>query len=172
MRNDGDESARRAARWVWVQIPLLAVTLTVPVAQWMLHLQTSRPPQLIWPARILGLAGIVGAILLFRASQRMLGGDLVATPAPVAGATLRETGVYGRIRHPIYAAIICGVIGWALLWNSVVCLGLALICIAFFLAKTRYEERLLVAHYPGYAEYRRRVPAFLPRLPRGGPHVP
>jgi protein-S-isoprenylcysteine O-methyltransferase Ste14 len=93
----------------------------------------------------------------------MLGSALVATPMPVPDALLRDSGVYSVVRHPIYTAIITGVFGWALLWNSVAGLVLAALCGLFFLAKIRYEEVLLLDVFPEYEEYRRKVPALIPR---------
>jgi protein-S-isoprenylcysteine O-methyltransferase Ste14 len=154
---------RHAARWVVAQIPLLAITVTVPVAQAMLRVPAPWIQPLDLPSRIVGIGLLVQAVLAFRAAQRMLGPALVATPAPVSQAVLRQSGIYGIVRHPIYAAILSGVFGWALLWNSVACLILAVLCSGFFLAKIRYEEALLMDRFPEYDQYRRQVPALVPR---------
>lgn len=116
------------------------------------------------PARVVGLALIVLSVMVFRAAKRELGTALVASPMPVANATLRETGVYAAIRHPIYTAILSGMIGWSWLWNSVADLVLAVLCVLFFLAKSRYEEGLLAQTFPEYGEYQRRVPGLIPRI--------
>jgi protein-S-isoprenylcysteine O-methyltransferase Ste14 len=160
---------RHAAWWVAAQIPLLAITITVPVAQAMLRVPGPWPRPLNLPARLFGAAMLVLAVIVFRAATHMLGPALVATPAPVQGAVLRQSGIYGTVRHPIYAAILSGVFGWALLWNSIACLGLAVFCSMFFLAKIRYEEALLMDVFPEYVEYRRRVPALVPGWRRRRP---
>ena len=160
--NEARVRGRHAQRWVLAQIPLLAMTLALPVAQVLLQVQGQWIGLLGLPARGLGLLLTGFAIMVFRAAKRELGSDLVATPMPAPEATLRVTGIYGTVRHPIYLAIVSGVIGWALLWNSAVSLGLAVACAAFFLAKSRYEERLLTQTFPGYEEYRRSVPGFVP----------
>ena len=157
---------RRAKWWVAAQIPLLALTIALPVAQIMLHVEKPWATGWSLPARLIGLALIALAVLVFRAAKRELGTAFVASPMPVSNATLRETGVYAWIRHPIYAAILSGVIGWALLWNSVADLALAVLCTLFFLAKSRYEETLLTHIYSNYGEYRRRVPGLVPKFRR------
>ena len=49
-------------------------------------------------------------------------------------------------------------------WKASTALALA-VAQAFFLhAKANLEERLLRAQFPGYSEYARQVPRFLPRL--------
>jgi protein-S-isoprenylcysteine O-methyltransferase Ste14 len=63
--------------------------------------------------------------------------NLTAVPRPVEGGRLVDTGVYGLVRHP---------------------LGLGV----FFDLKSRREEAWLVAAYPGYAGYRRRVRKLVP----------
>lgn len=151
-----------AGRWVTAQIPLLTITIVLPVAQWMLHAPRPWIEVLAYPARALGLLLLVLAIVVFRAAQRALGPALVATPRPVPGARLRQDGVYGRVRHPIYAALLAGALGWALLWTSVDDLGLVFLCTAFFLAKLRYEESLLRATFPQYEAYSATVPALFP----------
>jgi protein-S-isoprenylcysteine O-methyltransferase Ste14 len=153
----------RARLWVVVQIPLEAATVAVPVIQVLIGHTSGWPEAILWPARLVGAALVVAAFLTFRAAARALGPDLVATPRPSAGSYLRETGIYGRVRHPIYVAVIVGATGWALLWSSTVGLILTAICLAFLVLKARYEESLLLARFPAYAAYRRRVPAFVPR---------
>jgi protein-S-isoprenylcysteine O-methyltransferase Ste14 len=168
--NTGTVDGRRAVWWVVAQIPLLALTIVVPVAQVLLHVQGPWIGVLVIPARVVGVALTGLGVVVFRAAQRELGPALVATPMPVRDAVLRESGVYEGVRHPIYAAILSAVFGWALLWNSVVGLVLAAMCCFFFLAKSRYEESLLLQVFPGYEEYRRRVPRLVPhrgRLVRG-----
>jgi protein-S-isoprenylcysteine O-methyltransferase Ste14 len=159
----GSTPGQHPARWVIAQIPLLAIAIVVPVAQAMLRNPGPWIGLLSLPARVVGVALLVQAVMVFRAAKNVLGAALVATPAPVAEAVLRQSGVYGTVRHPIYAAILSGVFGWALLWNSVACLILAVICTVFFLAKIRYEEALLIDFFPEYREYRRRVPALIPK---------
>lgn len=148
-------------------MPLLALTLTVPVAAVLLRGTSQWAGLVSIPARVLGAGLLLAAVIVFRGAKRMLGDNLVATPMPVAGAVLHVSGVYGAMRHPMYSAIICGVTGWALLWNSVPGLILSAVCAGFFLAKSRYEEVLLLATFTDYAAYQQTVPALVPRWWRG-----
>jgi len=93
---------------------------------------------------------------------------LTGTPeldADGKGGRLLDQGVYARVRHPRYVAIILGVIAWALFTNF---LGSYLL-IAFttlgLAGIVWFEERELVKRFgPEYEEYRRRVPMFIPRF--------
>jgi protein-S-isoprenylcysteine O-methyltransferase Ste14 len=145
------------------------LTIALPVVQIMLHAVGPWIRILEIPARVAGVALVGLAAIVFRAAMRQLGTSLVASPMPVPHASLRKTGVYAVIRHPIYAAILSGVMGWSWLWNSAADLLLAVLCVVFFLAKSRYEEGLLAQTFPEYGDYRRRVPGLIPRR-RG--HMP
>ena len=88
--------------------------------------------------------------------------NLTAVPCPVEGGRLVDTGVYGLVRHPIYTGIIAAAVGWGLWTASPPALGLAMGLGVFFDLKSRREEAWLLAAYPGYADYRRRVRKLVP----------
>jgi protein-S-isoprenylcysteine O-methyltransferase Ste14 len=76
-------------------------------------------------------------------------------------------GPYRLARHPIYAVYILNNFG---IWLRTLSLPfLAVYCVWFVLLlfRVRYEERVLSAEFPEYADYRRRVGAFGPRLAHG-----
>jgi protein-S-isoprenylcysteine O-methyltransferase Ste14 len=114
------------------------------------------------------IAGATGLLLcvyiLFRA-VRDLAGNLTASPTPVDGGELVTHGIYATVRHPMYSALLSGVIGFALLVGSWVALAAVLVLVPFFIAKARHEERLLSSRYPGYEAYASRVRwRFIPGL--------
>jgi protein-S-isoprenylcysteine O-methyltransferase Ste14 len=71
-------------------------------------------------------------------------------------------GIYGVVRHPIYAGIILAAVGWGLVTASPAALAVAAGIGVFFDLKSRREEAWLVEAYPAYDEYRRRVRKLLP----------
>jgi len=105
----------------------------------------------------------LGAAVVFRGMSD-LGSNLTALPAPVNGARLVETGIYRRVRHPIYAGVILMGIGWALFAGSLLSLIIGMLLAAWFDLKSRREEVWLMAHHPGYREYRRRTARFVPGI--------
>ena len=88
--------------------------------------------------------------------------NLTAVPRPVATGRLVESGIYGRVRHPIYTGIIAAAAGWGLLTASPPALLGAFVLLLFFDLKARREEAWLLAAYPAYAAYRRRVRKLIP----------
>lgn len=107
--------------------------------------------------RVVGdLVCLFGVVLLFVALNT-LGRFVQIAPAPKPNAELVTRGVYGRMRHPIYTAIVLVVAGLVLRGVTVAGAVLGAVVVVFLLLKARYEETLLVAHYPEYEEYRKKT---------------
>jgi 2-amino-4-hydroxy-6-hydroxymethyldihydropteridine diphosphokinase len=107
--------------------------------------------------RIVGALALFLGLLVTLLSVRSLGRSLTALPEPMPGAALIETGPYAHARHPIYGALSLMMLGTSLLFASSFAAIISIGLLAFFWAKSGYEERQLRIAYPGYARYRRRV---------------
>jgi protein-S-isoprenylcysteine O-methyltransferase Ste14 len=94
---------------------------------------------------------------------RHLGSARSALPEPLPGAPLVQEGIYARVRHPLYTSLLSLSAGWTLMWRSPTSAAASVLLLALLLAKARTEEIRLLRLHPGYAAYRSRVPAFLPR---------
>jgi protein-S-isoprenylcysteine O-methyltransferase Ste14 len=75
-----------------------------------------------------------------------------------------QSGAYRLVRHPIYASMLCMLLGTGFLIAPMPALLLALV---FFLIgveiRIRIEDALLAARFgEAFVEYRHRVPAYLP----------
>jgi len=102
--------------------------------------------------------GAVGALLGVIGLRE----NLTAVPRPVDGGRLIDSGVYGLVRHPIYAGILTAALGWGLATASPAALVAAVLLGCFFDLKARREEAWLLAAYPAYAAYRARVRKLVP----------
>jgi len=71
-----------------------------------------------------------------------------------------EAGIYRRLRHPMYSGIILIMLTFPVQTQNT--LNLYACVTVYFLIGARLEERRLARQYPAYADYRRRVPAFIP----------
>ena len=81
---------------------------------------------------------------------------------PRHDSQLVQSGIYSRVRHPLYTSVILCSLGWALIWQSWPALVAAVALIPFFAAKTRREEHWLREKFPGYADYEKQVKRFVP----------
>jgi len=99
-------------------------------------------------------------------TSTMLGlAELTATPGAAGG--LATEGIYARLRHPRYVAVVLNLTAWALLTGYVAVYGLLLGTIVAILGIVPLEERELEKRFGQRFElYRQSVPAFVPRLQR------
>jgi protein-S-isoprenylcysteine O-methyltransferase Ste14 len=114
------------------------------------------------PFELCGVFLLVTAAGCGFAGAVTLGRNLTPFPKPSANARLVRTGIYGLIRHPLYTAVFCGSVGWALVWQSWPALMAALVLAPLFDAKARVEERWLRQKFPDYCSYERQVRRFVP----------
>lgn len=145
--------SRRDAAWLAGQALVLVVVLVA------LPLADGGPGRFDVPgARVVGIAVAVVGVLLGVVAMVQLGRQLVPQPTPVAGGTLVDRGVYGKVRHPIYSAVLVVCAGVVVAIPSVTGVVVLLAGVAFFDRKSAYEESLLEDAHPAYAAYRQRVP--------------
>ena len=104
--------------------------------------------------------GILVVILAFAA----LGAAIQIAPAPKQGAHLVTHGIYRYLRHPIYTGILLTVAGLWLRQPSILVAVAAVALGVLLVAKARFEEILLAAAYPEYADYKKRAWGVLPGL--------
>jgi protein-S-isoprenylcysteine O-methyltransferase Ste14 len=156
VNNDEADTNGRGGIWVVAQFALMIAGLAAgPIwrAQW-----TG------WPPLATGIALLLLGAWLGLRGKRDLGAHRTPFPQPKDDGQLITTGIYARLRHPLYAAVIALGFAWALLWQSGPALALAMVQILFFDAKARCEERWLRARFPDYAAYAQRVKRFIPGL--------
>jgi len=105
-----------------------------------------------WPGVAIAVAGLAG--ILGTWAFRSLGASFRIAPTPRAGASLVRSGIYRWVRHPMYVSVALVAVAAGLARPSFAVITIAILNIALYVAKARYEERLLVRHYQEYAGYR------------------
>lgn len=103
-------------------------------------LPTREPDVVATPLGIILIA--VGSIFLIWAFIS-LGNALTANPVPLERATLRTGGAFALVRHPIYTALLTGLLGFVILMGSWWTLAWWVVTCGFFLGKSRWEDSML-----------------------------
>ena len=117
-----------------------------------------------WPLVMLGATAMALGAWIVWSATRGLGDSFTALPRPHQDAILVQDGLYARIRHPIYAGVMCLGLGWAAVTQSLPAWIAAVALTVVLDLKARREEFWLAERYPAYPDYRSRTHRFLPGL--------
>ena len=104
-------------------------------------------------AAALVFAGTLGSLIVLA----KLGKSFAIMPE---ARRLVTSGPYAWARHPLYAMEIVTLIGTAIQFAQPWAALLAVAVVALQVARTFFEERVLIAAYPAYLNYRARVKRF------------
>jgi len=147
--------SERAIGWSFVGVQALLIVALIIVPDGDLYELPSEARAVLDAVFWIGVALAVAAGIA-------LGRSLTATPVPRTEATLRTSGPYRLVRHPIYTGVVLIVIATAVRSEHIVGLVLGGATIAFFHVKADWEEQRLAERFSGYAEYAAHTPRFVP----------
>lgn len=146
--------------WVTMQMALLAMLLLVPTWGHIPLLVPMRPLGLFLCSAGLALSGM--ATFQLRAAK-----SLTPMPSPRDHSELLSSGLYSRVRHPVYSGLLVWALGLAIAAASVFHLFLFAALGVFLNAKAAHEEGLLMQKFLAYSDYLKRTPRFIPRMTIG-----
>jgi len=110
---------------------------------------------------------VVSAVIRHRWRKQLRISTLFGLPELLPGRfppTLLSEGIYAKVRHPRYLEFSLAAVGWALVCNYPAVYSAAAITLGAIALLIPVEERELVARFgAAYEDYRRRVPAVVPR---------
>jgi protein-S-isoprenylcysteine O-methyltransferase Ste14 len=110
-----------------------------------------------------GLFGIGGVLRLWPVF--VLGRRFSGLVAIQRDHQLVTSGIYRTIRNPSYLGLLIGVVGWALVFRSLLGLMLAALFVPALIGRIRSEERLLAGYFgPEYEGYRARSWRLIPYI--------
>lgn len=143
-----------------IQVALLLLFLAVWALDSFLLRASTQPAEFVPLALRLPIAGalICLGLLFVKRSHELVIDETYDEP------TLVDTGVYSRVRHPMYLGIILLYLGLSLSTLSIISLGLWLGIFAAYDRMAAYEEQDLIRVFDeDYVDYKRRVPRWVPR---------
>jgi len=104
---------------------------------------------------VLSLAGIAA---IFLAINDLGGENFSPWPKPPSGATLKTEGIYGQLRHPMYAGLLGLMAGISVLTGSSSRIVLTFLLFYVLSEKAKFEEKELAQKFPEYTDYMQAVP--------------
>lgn len=113
-------------------------------------------------SRGVALTAAAGAALGLWALACNRPGNFNIRPVPRSGGQLVRHGPYRWIRHPMYSALLLAGLATAWLAGSAWAWATLLALAAVLVIKAGIEERAMVEHHPGYADYQRQSRRFVP----------
>lgn len=138
---------------VVIQFVLLGLILFFPKGNsWQVSSETG----------MIALALTLGGLMIAVFAIFRLGSSLTANPVPKEDSSLVTTGLYSRIRHPIYTGLLVMCIGLTISSRSFIVIAFCVALWILFMIKARFEDKLLLAHYPEFAEYASKTGRFIP----------
>jgi protein-S-isoprenylcysteine O-methyltransferase Ste14 len=146
----------------WAALPYLAATSSHP---WLAVPELARRDPVFAGLRWAAAGCAVACLAATIACWRRMGRNWRIAVTPRERTELVTTGLYGYVRHPIYALSILLMACSAVVVATVPMLVVAVVHFALMMVKARNEERFLLAtHGEAYRSYSRRTGRFLPRL--------
>lgn len=142
---------------VAIQFVLLVAILFSPKG-----IMWSMTPELSMLAMFLTFGGLAITVIGIFA----LGPAMSVMPSPSSKGQLKTTGIYSKIRHPIYSGLVVMAVGICVSNRSIVPIVATILLALLFAVKARFEEKLLFKTYTDYAAYARRTGRFIPRVGR------
>lgn len=119
-----------------------------------------------WAIALLLLA--LGLAIYKRAGVNFSAAQLGGLPELLPGhgqQGLVTTGIRSRVRHPVYLGHLCEMLAWSIGSGLAICYGLTAFAMVTGTIMIQLEDRELEHRFgDDYRQYRRQVPALLPRF--------
>ncbi|MCI0344264.1 MAG: isoprenylcysteine carboxylmethyltransferase family protein [Chloroflexi bacterium] len=150
----------RGEGWLAAQLTLIAAVGFAPRIDPWRPADAAAGAAIAIVGSLLSTAGVTIGVLA--ALQLVRSRSFSALRVPPDEGELVESGLYARVRHPVYSGIALGGLGWAVTWISPLALvALGALVVVLYLKAAR-EEEWLVRRFPTYAAYRERTKRLIP----------
>src|SRR4051812_18762631 len=145
---------------LWLLFIIAAAAFTYPA----LHRTLYDSPIVVIPGAVLIALGFFVYSRSFAGFNRTKVSGLAELEPDRHDQSLVTSGIRSRIRHPLYLGHLLEVLGWCVASGSISLIALAAFAIVTGTLMIRLEDRELESRFGAcYRDYRRHVPAILPR---------
>ncbi|MYA35934.1 MAG: isoprenylcysteine carboxylmethyltransferase family protein [Gammaproteobacteria bacterium] len=151
-----------AAYFYAVYGPGLDILQSIGLTNWTIqfflpHALEATSSPLIAILEPLGVAMFFGGLIVFAVGAFQIYRAKLLRKDAVMG------GIYRKIRHPQYLALMVASLGLLLVWPRFLVLIFTVIVVFLYIALAKAEERICLARYEGYGAYMRETGMFLPK---------
>jgi protein-S-isoprenylcysteine O-methyltransferase Ste14 len=144
-------------------ITLAIAFLSMNFGGWLYFI--TQPSTVNLPLFVLGIVSVIAGVILAAMASRVISVSTVADMRPHRKAELVTTGLYSRVRHPLYLAVFLLFIGVALMYPFPVVIVFSLSMIGYTVVGAYLEEKKLIKYYgEAYLEYRKQTGFILPKV--------
>jgi protein-S-isoprenylcysteine O-methyltransferase Ste14 len=151
------EGQGRVVFWGTTQLIMLVVWVICLILGERFYLT----PPLLYLVDGLGVLLIAcGLTLAFLGGYEL--GDQLGAVADENEQDFVTTGIFHKVRHPIYGGLLLSMIGLTLVYASTTALIMVVLIASFFYAKSLSDEVRLIRRFPDYLEYATRTQRFVP----------
>jgi protein-S-isoprenylcysteine O-methyltransferase Ste14 len=151
----------RKKGWIYVTIQFVLIAAIV-VFSFLERKYTDRPHNYVFDFLafiFLSIGALLFMISLMNFRQRM-----TANPVPNENYTLQTSGLYSKIRHPIYLAALILMLGCICFFSAYYTFILFVCLAAFFVIKMDFEERELSKKFTEYEIYKTKTNRLIPGI--------
>jgi len=129
-----------------------------------------KSPELINKSRFVNYISLMisatGTIIISRTFKSYSFREFIGL-APEKNSRLKTSGILSYVRHPIYSGTILIIVGFWLFYPTVASLVTAIAILGYLPIGIWFEEKKLIhEHGDEYRDYRKKVPAVIPRIKR------
>ncbi len=118
-----------------------------------------------WPFAIIAVLCILSGSWIFKAAFRQYRLRAFLGLAEENFTELKTSGILNRVRHPLYTATMLWTVAYLLLLPTTSSLVSVICILAYLPVGIWLEERKLIKQFGGaYLDYRKKVPALIPRF--------
>lgn len=143
--------------WFYVLVQVVVIALIIG-----LSLRDKSSFELDSVNSVAGAAIVLLGGILALFSFINFGQIVTPNPVPLQNYTLKTSGMYRYIRHPIYSSLLLALLGLVIYCQSMSGLVFWLIGVFFIGYKTRFEEEQLIRKFPEYIAYREHTKKLIP----------
>jgi protein-S-isoprenylcysteine O-methyltransferase Ste14 len=140
-----------------MQFVLLGVIF---ISSYLIHQDNISSSTMQYAGLILIVIGLAIAIIAVLTYKQMV----TPNPYPLENITLRTSGIYGFIRHPMYLGVFILIVGWCLLFFSYCSVIFPVITLIFLAIKMNFEEKHLAEKFPEYKSYQKTTSKLFPNI--------